>query len=236
MSWQQRGPQLAVCLLIGGDMVYKDMLRVAFGLSRPAATVFLFETKKPDVSLSRNILAAQAIREKAEWLFWLDMDVVPPLDVVARLLAHNLPVISGLYWRRYGQLEPCAYKMSPQGLPVPYSTEELALFGSQILPVEAVGMGCCLMHSSVLNKMKSTVEEFELIDPDSNTSMICWKFFESIIKTNVNLSEDVVFCSRAKGLGYQIFVDLSLRCGHLVNVMVKEGIFKQTPLVLGKDV
>ena len=216
-------------------MVYKDMLRVAFGLYKPNNTLLLFEVKKPNVDFSRNILAAQALREKAEYIFYLDSDVVPPLNVIARLLNHNLPIVTGLYWRRYEGLEPCIYRLSEAGLPVPYSNEDLAQYGSSIQEVEACGAGCMLIHSSVFEKLKPTVEQFDLQDPVTKEMLTCWKFWEYIIHSNVNLSEDVVLASRVKGLGYKIHCDLSVRCGHLLSVMVKEGVYKATPLTTGKE-
>jgi len=236
LSWEKKNLQLAIALLLGGDFLYKDMLRVAFGLQKPASTLFLFETKKPDVALSRNILAAQALREKAEWIFYLDMDVVPPLNVISRLLLHNLPIVSGLYWRRYEDLLPCVYRVNEKGIPEPYKNEEIALMGSMLLEVEAVGAGCLLIHSSVFEKLKPTVEQFDLLDPATKEVLTCWKFFEYIVHSNVNLSEDIVLASRVNGLGYKIFCDLGLKCGHLTSVMVKDGIFKQTPLTTGQEV
>jgi len=217
-------------------MVYKDMLRVAFGLQKPTNTLFLFETKKPDVALSRNILAAQALREKAEWLFYLDVDVIPPLNVIPRFLNHNLPIVTGLYWRRYEGLEPCIYRLNEQGLPVPYSNSELAQYGSGLIEIEASGAGCLLIHSSVFEKLKPTVEKFDLMDPVTKEILTCWKFWEYIVHHNVNLSEDVVLASRVRGLGYKVHCDLSVRCGHLTNVMVKDGQYEPTPLTTGKDV
>jgi hypothetical protein len=80
------------------------------------------------------------------------------------------------------------------------------------------------------------VEEFNIQDPSTKEALTCWKFWEYLVHHNVNLSEDIVLASKIKGLGYKIFVDLGVKCGHLTNAMVKYGGFKQTPLVLGKDV
>lgn len=236
MAWEVRRPQVSIALLLGGDFIYKDMMRVAFGLQKPPDTLFLFETKKPDVALSRNILAAQALREKAEWIFYLDSDIIPPLNVIQRLIGHNLPVVSGLYWRRYENLQPCIYKLGDDGIPKPFTDVDLALQGSALLEVEGVGAGCLLIHSSVLEKLKPSVEQFDLRDPVTNQVLTCWKFFEYIVHHNVNLSEDIVLASRVRGLGYKIFADLSLKCGHLTTVMVKDGRYRDTPLTTGQEV
>jgi hypothetical protein len=236
LSWEIKGPQVSIALLLGGDFLYKDMMRVAFGLQKPQNTLFLFESKKPDVALSRNILAAQALREKTEWIFYLDSDVIPPLNVIPRLLGHNLPITSGLYWRRYETLQPCIYKLSEEGLPKALTDDELSVYGSMLMEVEGIGAGCLLIHSSVFEKLKPTVEQFDLQDPVTKQVLTCWKFFEYIVHHNVNLSEDIVLASRVRGLGYKIFADLSVRCGHLTTVIVKDGRYRETPLTTGKEV
>lgn len=236
MSWDKRSLQLAIALLLGGDFLYKDMLRVAFGLEKPQNTLFLFETKKADVALSRNILAAQGLKEKAEWIFYLDSDIIPPLNVIPRLLAHNLPIISGLYWRRYENLQPCIYKLGEDGLPKSLTDDEVSMAGSQLMEVDGVGAGCLLMHSSVFEKLKPTVEQFDLQDPVTKEVLTCSKFFEYLVHHNVNLSEDIVMSSRVRGLGYKVFCDLGIKCGHLTTVMVKDGRYRETPLTSGKEV
>jgi hypothetical protein len=221
-------------MLIGGDVVYKDMLRVGFGMQKPPNSILLLETKKADIALSRNIVTAQALRDKCEWIFFLDSDVIPPLDVLPRLILHNLPLVSGLYWRRYEGLEPCIYRLK-DGIPVPYKNDD-AQFTATLVEIEACGAGCLLIHSSVFEKLKSTVEHFIIQDTSSKENLECWKFWEYLVHTNVNLSEDIVLASRVRGMGFRIFADLSLRCGHLINAMVKEGSMQQTPLTTGKEI
>lgn len=238
MAWERRNPTMALAMLLGSDFVYKDMLRVAFGMQKLNNTLFLFETKKPQVDLSRNILTALALKEKCEWIFFLDSDVIIPTDTVPRLLAHNLPIVSGLYWRRYEGLEPCLYKMNEVGIPSPFSTEEISMMygrAGSLIEVEGCGAGCMLIHSSVFDKMMPTVEKFEISEPGTDKKLLCHKFWEYIVHDHVNLSEDIVLASRVKGMGYKIYADLTLRCGHLTNVMVMDGVLKQTPLSTGKD-
>lgn len=236
LAWENRNPTVGLCMLLGGDVVYKDMMRVAFAMLRVPKMMFYFETKKPDVALSRNIVAAQALKDKCEWIFYLDADVVPPATVIPDLLIHNLPIVTGLYWRRYEGLEPCIYRLGKEGIPVPYKQEEIACAGTQLIEIAGCGAGCLLIHSSVFEKLKSSVEKFDIQDPWSKEQLTCWKFFEYIVQDKVNLSEDIVLASRVKGLGYSIFVDLSIHCGHLSNVIIKEGLMKQTPLATGQDV
>lgn len=236
MSWEKRDPTMALAMLIGGDTVYKDMLRVAFGMKKLNNTLYLFETKKPNIDLSRNILTALALKEKCDWVFFLDTDVIPPLDVIPRLLAHNLPIVSGLYWRRYENLDPCIYKINEFGIPATFSNEEIMQYGNSVMEIDACGAGCVLIHRSVFEKLTPSVEHFDISEPGTKNKLTCYKWWEYIVHNDVNLSEDIVLASRVKSIGYKIFADLSIRCGHLTNVMVKEGAFKNTPLTDGRDI
>ena len=236
MAWQKRPSIVAVAVLLGGDVIYKDMLPFAFAMLRPANTMFLFETKKPDVALSRNILAAQALKEGCEWIFYLDADVIPPTTVLQDLLFHNLPIITGLYWRRYEELDPCIYHIDKEkGIPVTYKHEEIES-NRQIIEVDGCGAGCLLIHTDVFEKLKPHTEKFDIRDPSTEEILTCWKFWEYIVHHNVNLSEDIVLTSKVKGLGYRIFADCTIRCGHLTNAMIKENKFEQTPLITGQGI
>jgi hypothetical protein len=237
MAWEvKRHPQVAVGILIGGEYVHRDMLKVALALHREPGWLFLFETQKTDIALSRNILAAQALQEGVQWLFYLDSDIVPPNSVIPRLISHAQPVVSGLYWRRYPQMEPCAYRVDQTGIPKPMRDEDLP--AGALVEVDAVGAGCLLINVPlVLAKLSEQLPSFELLNPDTGQTLKCWKFFETIVQGKTCfLSEDVVFCSRVRHqLGYKIFLDTSIRCGHLTGVMVKEGRMGFTPLTLGRD-
>ena len=49
---------------------------------------------------ARNAACQQALDGGFSNLMFLDDDTIPPHDVIPRLLAHNLPIVSGVYYRR----------------------------------------------------------------------------------------------------------------------------------------
>lgn len=86
----------------------------------------------------------------ADWLFWVDADNPPPKRSLRRLLSHNQPAVSGLY---YGgspteRLFPVAMINIPGGAYANIRKVRDWEKG-EVLQVDAVGMGCFLTHRSV---------------------------------------------------------------------------------------
>jgi len=236
VSWELKDrPEVVVGCLIGGEWVYRDMFKNALALYKEQGWQFIFETKKPNIDLSRNIIASMFLESKGEWLFFWDLDQIIPANTIPRLLGHRLPICSGLVWRRHPPIHPLVYKQV-KGIPTPFTAEELREVDGQLVEVEACGMGCILIHRKVFEDLKSACERFILINPDNpEEELECWKFYEFIHKDRVLLSEDVVFCSKAKGLGYHIYVDTSIKCKHLVGAQIDEtGKFDFTELEYGR--
>lgn len=130
-------------------------------------------------------------------LYWHDSDMVPPLDIIPRLLAHDAPVASGLYNRRGDQdLCLCVFKRFGR-LP----GEELG--DTVIEEIEVVdglarmagaGTGCMLVKREVL-------QDFPFRDPE-------WYPAEGP-------GEDVRWCMDLDEAGIPVLVDWNLPCWHV---------------------
>ena len=74
-------------------------------------------------------------------LFFLDSDVVPPKDAILRLMAHKLPIVSGMYCRR----------SPPHSLPVMIrnGTWYKDFKMGSMVEVDLVGAGCLLISREV---------------------------------------------------------------------------------------
>jgi hypothetical protein len=104
---------------------------------------------------NRNVVVKKFLEGKADWLFWIDADNPPPQRSLRRLLSHNQPAVSGLY---YGgspteRLFPVAYVKIPGGA---YKNLRKVRDWEkgEVLQVDAVGMGCFLTHRSVYDKIQ----------------------------------------------------------------------------------
>lgn len=169
---------------------------------------------------ARNALAELVFQHNAEWLFYLDSDVLPPSDALVRLISHNLPIVSGLYYMRTPPHEPLALRHVPgAGLtPVP------SWKPGELIDVDAIGMGCCLLHRRVLERIPrpwfewSYGESRELYVKGEN---------EAYRKIDLHgVSEDYEFCYKLKKYGFKIYVDTGIVCQHqtIANVVGISGL------------
>ncbi len=140
------------------------------------------------VHYARNQLVSTTLERypEATHLFFLDDDVIPPPDALTRLLAHNVPVVTGLYVERAPPHFPVAYRRG-QDHHVP-----LTSFCAGLQEVDACGAGCLLVRTDVLRAIKPP-----------------WFDFVG------GVSEDLYFCQKAAAAGYRLLLDFDVQCGHL---------------------
>lgn len=115
-----------------------------------------------NTDINRNKLTQTFLESDSEWLWWIDADNPPAVDAIARLLAVGSELVSGLYYGgtvQGGEHDPIAYIRRPDGSYYPlddvYQWER-----GEIVPVDAVGMGCFLTHRSVYENIE---ENFEMV-------------------------------------------------------------------------
>ncbi len=140
---------------------------------------------------------------EATHLFFIDDDVCVPGDGLLRLLAHNLPVVTGLYIQRAMPMLPVVYRRDDQGHHV-----NLTKFCPGLQEIDACGAGCLLIRTDVLRAIEATGE--------------LWFDWPAS-----GISEDLAFCSRVKALGYPIVLDFDVKCSHLGILEVTYDMFAE---------
>ena len=109
--------------------------------------VFQHGTMRTDGN--RNIIARHFLESEAEWLFWVDSDNVNPVASIRRLLdtaGTTRTIVSGIYYTKEKNPIPVVYAHHEDGRYHHLTQWERG----EIIPIEAAGMNCCLMHRSVL--------------------------------------------------------------------------------------
>lgn len=123
---------------------------------------------------NRNIIAADFLKSDAEWLFWVDADTMPPIGALGRMLAHGKTLVSGLYYGKNPPHPTIAY-VKYNGAYTPLSMERRWEKG-EIIPADAVGMGCMLTHRSVFEDIQKNFTVLQLtgggIIPVHNSDII----------------------------------------------------------------
>lgn len=143
----------------------------------------------------RERLALEAQTIGAEYILWLDSDMVFPASTALRLMAHKENIVAANYIRRQPPYKGVAYKtIGDWQNPLPYETVD------ELVEVEGIGMGCMLMKTEILDKIPRPWFEFEW-SPESND----W------------LGEDMIFCQKMARAGYTVKVDthISMETRHL---------------------
>ena len=160
---------------------------------------------------SRNDLAQIAIREKADYVLWLDSDMVFPSELLVDLMAdmkEGRDIVAGVCHMRRPPFRPVFYKKLRQGLtPDENEWENYDDYPKDgPFEVEACGFGCILMKTSVLQTV---------IDR-----------YHDLFAPLPGFGEDLSFCIRARGCGFEIWVDPKIQVGHKASTIVTKETFE----------
>ena len=159
------------------------------------------ESARDRIVHSRNLLRKKVLDENYDYFLSLEQDVIPPKDIIERLLKHNKKIISALYFKTdpNGTLSPLLWIKDEVGTRKAYLEE---VEGDRMIKAEACGVGCILIHRDVLKDIKFRYDK------------------------NQEGFDDVFFCSDAIKRGFEIFCDTSIKCKHLIKGMDWDNIKK----------
>lgn len=201
-SWEYT-PRVAVGIL------HTDTVTLAwsFGLRNlvlPPNSFILPQAGAP-YDHGRNMICHMALEHGADYVFMLDSDVIPPHDVVPRLISRGVPIISGTYHRR----------SPPHGVPVAIRQGGWAVNypPNSVIEVDLVGSGCLLLRRDLLESMPP-------IRPELGRRWFSWQVDQpqDPNKPGWNLSEDFSMCRWIKEkMGVPILLDTSIQCKHIGN-------------------
>lgn len=155
---------------------------------------------------ARNKMALQAIQYGADRILWIDSDMTFEPDLMERLskrIDEGCDIVSGLCFRRAVPFTPVIVKgYDENGKAIDY----LDYPENKLIEVEAVGMACTMMKTSIL----------------TDIALETGGWYTPI----VGYGEDYSFCQRAKSVGKKIFVDTSIKVGHIGHLVIDETVYK----------
>ena len=161
------------------------------------------------IYMARNELAQKAIQLGADYILWLDSDMVFDPDLMSRLFKtleeRSVEFVSGLYFKRMPPYEPVAYSnFSIENDEI--IAEKMTDVPKDVVSVGGVGFGCVLMTTSL--------------------ALAVFNEYNTMFAPIGNVGEDIAFCYRAKTLGYELLLDPSIQCGHVGHYVVTEDLFR----------
>ena len=148
-----------------------------------------------DIAGARNTLVERSLEDGSEWILFLDDDHVYPSDLLPRLLAHDKDIVCSLYLQRQQPFAPIAYSRRVETNYIPIFLPETPQQG--LIEIHGAGASGMLVRSEVFRAIEYP-----------------W-FVHGRVGDLWNASEDLIFCEQAHEAGFDIYLDLEARLGHL---------------------
>ena len=124
---------------------------------------------------SRNSMVEYALSINSDYIFFIDDDMLPPSNLFISLYNHNVPIVSGLAFKRTPPYTPCIFKWAfdkKEGLP---AASPLILIKSGIHRIDATGFGAILIKAEVFRKLPTPWFEIKDWGEDLDFSWKCHK-------------------------------------------------------------
>ena len=159
---------------------------------------------------ARNNLARQAIKSEADFVLWLDSDMVFAPNLLQRMLKtcldNKIDFLTAVCFRRKPPYTPCLFdRLDKIDKGASYSA--LMSVPDGLFKVGGCGFAGVLMSTDVLMSVAA-------------------KFGGRMFDPLEGFGEDVSFCWRARQCGYDIWCDSSIELGHVGNIIVTRGYFE----------
>lgn len=161
---------------------------------------------------ARNNLARQAIKAEADYVLWLDSDMVFSPDLLLRMMKvvedNDLDFLTALCFRRKPPYTPCLFdklEVRQDGKGANYTA--LMSVPDGLFEVGGCGFAGVLMSTEILLSVAAKFEG-RMFDPMPG------------------FGEDVAFCWRARQCGYKLYCDSSIEMGHVGSCVVTRGYFE----------
>lgn len=192
-----------------GDTLQFEFVQSLFNMKHVGATALRMISSSL-IFKNRNDLALMAVAEKADFVLWLDSDMVFPSDLMVDLMAdmEGRDMVAGVCHMRRPPFTPVLYKKLRQGLTPGENESEKYMDYPKDKPfkIEACGFGCVMMRTSVIEAIVDKYHE--------------------IFAPLPGYGEDLSFCVRARGCGIDIWADPKVQVGHKAATIVTDKTFE----------
>lgn len=149
---------------------------------------------------NRNLMIDMAINHNCTHIMFIDDDVLVSKDALMKLLSHDKDIACGLYLMRAFPHQPVAFDHQNSEGMVRWLQLTPSLNG--LIEVESTGLGCVLINLNVFKSLEKPYIRLGEVEKDH------W-------------CDDLGFYKRAKEAGYVIWLDLDIRCGHVVASVIR---------------
>lgn len=173
---------------------YASLLRLAFEyrvfdpkLRKAISSITLLVQQGNIIPDSRRALVEKSIELGASHLWFIDSDIVVPLEALNRLIGHHKDVVCATYNSRYNDHVQLGNR------------DMSASVANGLLPMATVPLGCALIKLSIFESLPRPWFNY-LLGPAPGKVR--------------DISEDSWFCKQAREAGIKIWMDPSIKLGH----------------------
>lgn len=228
-------PALALCIpsfdTWKADMSMGVTALVAYTVQMRAARIAMCNQKASMITMARNDLVNRALEMNADWLLFIDSDLIFPQDAAIRMMKHDKDIVGATYNKRVPPYETLGKLKGARP-----SQQELAKGG--LWEADYLPGGFMMIKADVFRKtpwpwfyesfirpgtpMESFLqlmrENFMLQPPQpvvdlftTSKELSTWLEEDFTLEPgNRVMSEDYCFCRKATHAGYRIWCDLDL--------------------------
>lgn len=158
--------------------------------SNKEITYGIFSPANYCIDASRNQIVEHAIKEKFDYIFWIDSDIIMPQNTLSKLFEADKDIVSAVYPYKIMPVESIvAKKYGEDGR---YEDIDIDKLNSGLIKVDGIGFGCVLTKVDIFNKIN---KPYFVYTPD--------------------MGEDIYFSKKAQEVGFDIWLDTDIFCDHL---------------------
>lgn len=125
------------------------------------------------IAESHEALKHHALTMGYDFILHLESDIIPPHDIIERLLVHRKKIVSAMYFIDFGtDSHLMLQNIENLGGNLKHTTminegQDINIVDGQLHDVYACGLGCTLIHRSILETINFRWEEGASAHPDS---------------------------------------------------------------------
>lgn len=193
------------------DMVHTEFMKSLLGMRRVGDTKYTISCSSL-IYDARNNMARRAVKEGFDRVLWLDSDMSFEPDLMERLSARldeGKDFVSGIYFTRKAPVRPVLYKecgyYEKDGEVSPVAIWYDDYPRDSLFKVEATGFGGVMMTTDLI---KRVADRFGLP-----------------FAPMLGFGEDLSFCGRVSQVGGEMWVDSTIKMGHVGLGTITEDVY-----------
>lgn len=147
------------------------------------------------VYIARERIANKAINEEYSHVLWLDADMVFGPDLLDDLMFSGKAFVTGVYHARRKGYASCIFKGIDVG-----EVERFKEYPKETFDIAGCGFGCVLIETEIIRAVK--------------------RAYGTCFTPIKNYGEDLAFCKRCRDIGYSLWCEPSVVCGHIGHITI----------------